>query len=190
MNFKRDGICCEPGCEASIFARLRCRAHYIRLYRAKNPARYERYNIARRKAKRVAVCDECGEEFATAVPDQRFCSSRCRERAANRRWRRSHPEPWTKKRLANAQRRRARKKVGAGDRISLDEVRERDHDRCGLCGKRVGKQPWPHPMSASLDHLVPLSLGGAHTMANVQLAHLRCNSRKGARGGGEQLRLV
>ena len=33
-------------------------------------------------------------------------------------------------------------------------------------------------MSASLDHIVPLSQGGTHTLGNVQLAHLVCNERK------------
>ena len=37
---------------------------------------------------------------------------------------------------------------------------------------------WPDPMSASLDHIVPLSRGGTHTLDNVQLAHLACNERK------------
>lgn len=44
-------------------------------------------------------------------------------------------------------------------------------------------------MSASLDHILPLSLGGAHSMANVQLAHLSCNHTK-SNGGSQQLALV
>jgi 5-methylcytosine-specific restriction endonuclease McrA len=45
-------------------------------------------------------------------------------------------------------------------------------------------------MGPSLDHIVPVSLGGTHTWANVQLAHLRCNVSKGNRPANEQLRLV
>lgn len=40
---------------------------------------------------------------------------------------------------------------------------------------------YPNPLSASLDHVVPLAWGGEHTAANVQLAHLKCNVAKGAR---------
>ncbi|WP_423797180.1 HNH endonuclease [Mycobacteroides abscessus] len=36
-------------------------------------------------------------------------------------------------------------------------------------------------MSASLDHVVPMSLGGDHLSTNVQCAHLKCNMDKGAR---------
>ena len=59
------------------------------------------------------------------------------------------------------------------------DVFERDDWLCGLCGEPVDKDlAWPDPTSASLDHIIPLSRGGAHTLDNVQLAHLVCNIRK------------
>jgi len=79
--------------------------------------------------------------------------------------------------------------VGAAEVVSLADLRVRDADRCGICGKRVPDKAYPHPESPSFDHIVPLSVGGTHEAANLQLAHLGCNLRKGARGGGEQLRL-
>jgi 5-methylcytosine-specific restriction endonuclease McrA len=36
-------------------------------------------------------------------------------------------------------------------------------------------------MSATLDHVVPISVGGEHTRENVRCAHLRCNARRGNR---------
>jgi 5-methylcytosine-specific restriction endonuclease McrA len=60
-------------------------------------------------------------------------------------------------------------------------VFERDGWTCGLCSEPVDPAlSWPDPQSASLDHVLPLSRGGSHTMANVQLAHLGCNVEKGA----------
>jgi 5-methylcytosine-specific restriction endonuclease McrA len=44
-------------------------------------------------------------------------------------------------------------------------------------------------MSPTLDHVVPLVAGGLHDPANVRLAHLTCNSRKGAKAANEQLLL-
>jgi len=41
--------------------------------------------------------------------------------------------------------------------------------------------PFPEPMSATVDHIVPVSLGGAHTEDNMQAAHFFCNTAKGAR---------
>jgi len=73
------------------------------------------------------------------------------------------------------------------------EIFERDGWRCGLCGHKVNPQvKYPHPRSASLDHIVPLSKGGDHARANTQLACLVCNISKQANvgGNGEQLRLI
>ena len=59
------------------------------------------------------------------------------------------------------------------------QVYERDGWVCRLC--RLPIDPavaWPDSMSASVDHVVPLSKGGEHSMTNAQAAHLGCNSRK------------
>ena len=62
------------------------------------------------------------------------------------------------------------------------EVFERDEWICGICGEHVEQQlHHTDPMSKSLDHIQPIALGGDHSRANTQLAHLRCNIRKGAR---------
>jgi 5-methylcytosine-specific restriction endonuclease McrA len=58
-------------------------------------------------------------------------------------------------------------------------VVERDLGVCQICGDPMGTEVWPHPLSPSLDHVVPLAAGGSHTLANVQLAHLGCNLQKG-----------
>jgi len=50
----------------------------------------------------------------------------------------------------------------------------------------------PHPKAPTIDHVIPLSKGGTHEPANVQLAHYYCNSIKadGAWGAGEQLAML
>ena len=66
--------------------------------------------------------------------------------------------------------------------VSPIKVFERDEWVCHICSKPVDRHlPWPDPASRSLDHVVALANGGAHTYDNVKLAHLGCNSRKGAR---------
>lgn len=61
------------------------------------------------------------------------------------------------------------------------DVFERDGWVCGICGGDVDRDlVWPDHMSASLDHIVPVSKGGTHTLDNVQCSHFICNSLKQA----------
>ncbi|NMA16867.1 MAG: HNH endonuclease [Erysipelotrichia bacterium] len=51
---------------------------------------------------------------------------------------------------------------------------------CAICGKPVDKSlKYPHPLSATIDHIVPLDLGGHPSdIANLQLTHWTCNRQK------------
>ena len=51
---------------------------------------------------------------------------------------------------------------------------------CGVCGKPVDKTlRWPHPMSATVDHIISVSKGGHPSdIDNLQLAHWCCNRAK------------
>ena len=57
------------------------------------------------------------------------------------------------------------------------------HDICALCGKPVNKTlKYPDPMSATVDHIIPLDRGGHPSdLDNLQLAHLKCNRDKSNR---------
>jgi 5-methylcytosine-specific restriction endonuclease McrA len=60
------------------------------------------------------------------------------------------------------------------------EIFERDRWICQLCGDPVIQTlVHPDPGCASIDHILPISLGGDDTPDNVQLAHLSCNVAKG-----------
>jgi 5-methylcytosine-specific restriction endonuclease McrA len=61
---------------------------------------------------------------------------------------------------------------------------------CRLRSRSTGGE-YPDRRYPTIDHIVPLSVGGTDTRDNVQIAHLFCNLSKGAnRGAPEQLRLV
>ncbi len=76
-------------------------------------------------------------------------------------------------------RRRARLMGARVGPIDLDALPFND---CSLCGDPIEADlRWPHPMSKSVDHVIPLARGGAHVQDNLQWTHLRCNLSKGVR---------
>ena len=59
--------------------------------------------------------------------------------------------------------------------FSARAVRQRDGDRCQYTGRRLG------PGEGSLDHVLPLSRGGANAFENVVWSDRRVNGRKADR---------
>lgn len=64
--------------------------------------------------------------------------------------------------------------------VSAQQIYARDGRRCHLCGCDVivGSAA---PNGATLDHVVPLNLGGAHAVWNIATACRTCNTAKGSR---------
>jgi 5-methylcytosine-specific restriction endonuclease McrA len=132
-------------------------------------------------------CDRCdGSVPAAARSDARFCGVLCQQadwyevnearlRAAAIAWKASNRE------AANEaeHRRRARKMGGGSERIDRLAVWERDRGHCWICERRIDAElTFPHPLSPSIDHVIPLNRGGGHVMSNVAMSHLRCNISK------------
>ena len=96
---------------------------------------------------------------------------------------RMNDKNWTPRRAASWQARYALSR-GAADAEVFDriEIFDRDEWSCGICSEPVDSSlAWPDPMSASLDHVIPVSRGGRHVRDNVQCSHLTCNLRKSNR---------
>lgn len=65
--------------------------------------------------------------------------------------------------------------------VNRRRVYERDEWTCHICRDPIDPTAkWPDMMCASLDHVIPLALGGPHAYANVKAAHWLCNTYKGA----------
>jgi 5-methylcytosine-specific restriction endonuclease McrA len=83
------------------------------------------------------------------------------------------------RRLARIKRRKAllRSAVSApgADLIIPDVVYERSGGACGICHGPLAR------VDMDIDHIIPLTRGGAHTYDNVQAAHRSCNRSKGNR---------
>lgn len=128
---------------------------------------------ARRKA-RIHPCPVCG--VLTDRP--KYCSGECAKKV----WNASH-ETSRRIKLQDAM---------VDKNISLERLYRRDRGVCHICG---GQCKWnDHEYRGrffiagreypTIDHVVPLVLGGKHSWTNVKLAHLSCNSAKGASVNG------
>jgi 5-methylcytosine-specific restriction endonuclease McrA len=53
---------------------------------------------------------------------------------------------------------------------------------CYLCHNGIPSWVEPlHPSALTIDHVVPLKLGGTEDLDNLRPAHRRCNLKKGSR---------
>ena len=117
-------------------------------------------------------CLECGTEFARrrgrgCGAKVYFCSARCSIRSNKREVR---------------ARRRSKTAIWAehSQVIRFRDVWDRDGGRCYICGKLCFRQfTGTNPLTPTLDHKIPLALGGTHTMENAGVAHFICNTFKG-----------
>lgn len=116
------------------------------------------------------VCPMCATQWSRPFGSSaRYCSRPCSNRAKN-----THPN-----RRARRAARRARMRAVPTELVTLQSIVDRDAGKCGICHDTVQMaEQVPHPLAATLDHVVPLARGGHHTQANLQLAHFICNSRK------------
>lgn len=158
-------------------------------------------------------CEVCG---ASCRDEQRCCSHECaRKITHNRRCkhcrRRVVATGFLPKRVCRECTRQLRKKYkrvhskGIRERAirygvlresySRVELLQRDRWTCQLCNAQLLRK-WtynsrtlvPHPRNATLDHIMPMSKGGADAAWNIQACCLQCNGRKSAAAMG-QLRL-
>jgi hypothetical protein len=122
------------------------------------------------------VCMNCGKEFHAGTK-RKFCSRKCFTDYSgiteinNFKY---------ESNLSDATAIKRAKRYGVKhENLDPLKVYEADNWVCRICGEPIDRSlVWPNPMSASLDHIVPLSKGGNHVRANVQASHLHCNISK------------
>lgn len=135
------------------------------------------------------TCKRCGAEVDWK---KQYCEP-CRVEVAKSRKHQERP------RGGGNDRARARRAGADYQYINRKKVYERDQWRCHICGRLTDKKAYsarrwdnytPNPRYPTLDHLVPIAHGGAHTYANVACACWECNVNKGTDAVGEQLLLI
>lgn len=98
-------------------------------------------------------CEACGEDITIEMDGRtKYCSDECRPELTKR----NHV--WY------------RKKVLRGEVPAI----------CRICDKKIDLDlQFPAHESLSVDHIVPISLGGTNREANLRPAHYACNIRRG-----------
>jgi 5-methylcytosine-specific restriction endonuclease McrA len=76
--------------------------------------------------------------------------------------------------------RRARQRAGYVEDVDRLALLEMDDGQCGICGTDVD------PLEFVVDHRIPIEKGGEHSYVNTQVAHRKCNGKKGKRLPWEQ----
>ena len=131
-----------------------------------------RTSDARRQPVQVMLgsCAVCSTMFVPRNGRAKTCSTECGREFRLRLWK------------DKQHRRRAKIRGATAERISREAIFARDEWTCGICREPIDPAAkHPDMGSPSLDHILPISRGGTHTLDNVQAAHLGCNLSKGAR---------
>lgn len=136
---------------------------------------WQREHYERNRDERLRQC----AEWYAANAERKNATSRAYY-AANRDRLLDHYREWFASRpgyRAEATRRRRALMLGADvSDVDLDALWT---GLCALCDGALDREArWPDPDSPSVDHIVPLSRGGAHAQHNLQWTHLNCNVRK------------
>lgn len=124
-----------------------------------------------RELEKDKVCKCCGKHFHDTYK-QVYCSDKCQNRYRQISRGVNH--------VRRAMKHGAKYEYG----ITLKSVIKRFNNICQICGKPCDSSDRSYgssgPLYPSIDHIIPIARGGSHTWDNVQLAHVYCNSVKGA----------
>lgn len=73
---------------------------------------------------------------------------------------------------------RAKKYNVVYEKINANDIYKRDGFKCVSCGCKVVKSDTYRPDQATIDHVIPMSKGGSHTIDNIVTMCHTCNSIK------------
>jgi 5-methylcytosine-specific restriction endonuclease McrA len=131
-----------------------------------------------RKSGRHPYCKKCQKVYINVNKEAKI------KRAIL--WNKNNPErrseitkKWTVKNkhltsYYKAVRRKREKNLSDGTLIP-ENINKLNKNICGICKKSLD---WSNPSKIHLDHIIPLSKNGKHSITNVQWTHAKCNLSK------------
>ena len=177
------GKYCSTRCSNRAGARTERQRHpdkYKARRRGQEKRRQERRRLTKLELRRQGAflkqCPHCDTTFDSFTHQGRlktYCTNRCENGARE-------------------YRRRVRKQNAFVEVVSKKKLLKWQDGRCYHCNCKIRLDvEAPHPKSLTLDHLVPLALGGEHSYANTVASCFNCNCAiKGDRAINEQLKCV
>lgn len=153
--------------------------------KCRDASTYQRYNPRPEKP-----CLNCGKTIiAGSHANKDYCSKVCKKAVdsvkAMDEYRRRYKTDIAYRDMfqKNGHIRRARLRGATVEQFSPLSVLERDRWTCQICGIATPKELRGLKVrnAPTLDHIVPLAKGGAHSVSNTQCACHRCNASKGAK---------
>ena len=128
-------------------------------------------------SRKCATCGKsCGYSFGRG---RTYCSKSCANKS----------EASRDSKRASKARRRALERGATVETVKPFVVFDRDRWRCQLCGIKTPKsmRNTIKDNAPELDHIIPLSKGGAHSYLNTQCACRKCNGLKSSKPLGQML---
>jgi CRISPR/Cas system Type II protein with McrA/HNH and RuvC-like nuclease domain len=152
-------------CERQFITEWETKAYCSRQHKEQAREHRKRQRKGRVRVTHKRICKGCASEFTTTRKQKLYCHEDCRawQKAQTKR---DRDREWQNQRKGSL---RAR-------------VYMQSNGKCGICNEQIDSQvAYPEPLSLSIDHIIPRSLGGSHKIDNLQAAHLVCNAKRGAR---------
>jgi 5-methylcytosine-specific restriction endonuclease McrA len=159
----------------------RCTVDKVNKKRAENPEEFRAAERARYAAKPENYRARCRRNRLNSREKTRKRSKerrtenidkvRAQNRAIAKRWRAAHPfeaKQWSAKQRAI----KRSVKTGQVTKKQIDNLHLKQKGKCAICRKKL--------TTRHIDHIIPLSKGGAHEILNFQITCPGCNMSKKA----------
>jgi hypothetical protein len=150
-------------CEQEFITEWETKLYCSRSHKEQSKEYRKRQREGRVHVYRELICPVCQLVFHTRRQNQIYCQQQCRD--------------WSDKQM-----RRERDREYANKKTPAFKARIYwlNNGLCHLCQQPIDTAiKHPDPFSFSIDHVIPRSKQGSHSIENLRPAHLSCNINRG-----------